>query len=174
MASRFLAPLASAALLVTALTTLPAAASTTQSGYTPEQVCGSGFGKVTGGTQPVTDREGIIRGYVYLLYSARTGENCVVTIKSSFVGQPTLTSATLYRQTTGKSPRTDRFVDEKYYRYYAGPVKAQAKDMCVAFHGSVNSTRDNEGFSMFTIQGRGGSTGYGNCGGQDRRRRGNT
>lgn len=164
MISRFNAPLASAALLVTALTALPASASITKSGYTPEQVCGRGFGKVAGGTQPVTDREGIVRGYVYLLYSARTGENCVVTIKSSFVGQPTLTKAILYRELTGKSG-TDRFVDEGFYSYYAGPVKARAKNMCVAFHGSVTNKRTNEDFTMFTVQALGGSDGSGNCGG---------
>ena len=54
-----MARLTSAALLATTLTALPASASAAKDGYTPEQVCGSGFGRVTDGTKPVTDRNGI-------------------------------------------------------------------------------------------------------------------
>ncbi|MEU7893934.1 hypothetical protein AB0B45_13830 [Nonomuraea sp. NPDC049152] len=158
-----MARLASAALLATTLTALPATATAAASaGYTPEQVCGSGFGRVNGGTQPATDHKGIIQGYVYLLYNARTGENCVVTIKSNFVGQPTLTRATLFRQIIGQNP--DKFEDEGAYKYYAGPVKAQAKGRCVIFHGLITNMRAGERSSASSIQAFGGSRDYGNCG----------
>ncbi|MEU7748172.1 hypothetical protein [Nonomuraea sp. NPDC049158] len=158
--------LTAAALLATALTALPASASSAESGYTPEQVCGSGFGKVVGGTKTATDARRIVRGYVYLLYNARTGENCVVTIKSSFVGQPTLTRASLFVKDGGS------FEDEGTYKYYAGPVKAQAKDVCVAFNGLVTNLRANEKSSASSVQAFGGSTSFGNCGTQRMRKRG--
>lgn len=163
--SRLTARFASAALLATALSALPASASTAEAGYTPEQVCGSGFGKVVGGTRPVTDARRIVRGYVYLLYNARTGENCVVTIKSSFVGQPTLTRAALFVEVAGGNG-ADRYEDEGAYKYYAGPVKAQAKDICVAFNGFVSNLRANENSSASSVQASGGSTSFGNCGTQ--------
>ncbi|WP_433515240.1 hypothetical protein ACQP2T_06250 [Nonomuraea sp. CA-143628] len=168
--SRLTARFAAAALLATALSALPASASTagSGSGYTPEQVCGSGFGKVAGGTRTVTDERRIVRGYVHLLYNAHTGENCVVTIKSSFVGQPTLTRATLF---VGSG--ANKFEDKGAYKYYAGPVKAQAKDVCVAFNGLVTNLRANEASSASSVQAFGGSTSFGNCGTQRMRKRGN-
>ncbi|MEU8143137.1 hypothetical protein [Nonomuraea sp. NPDC048901] len=169
--SRLTARFAAAALLATALSALPASASTAASGYTPEQVCGSGFGKVAGGTRTVTDERRIVRGYVYLLYNARTGENCVVTIKSSFVGQPTLTRATLFVKVAGRND-ADKFEDQGAYKYYAGPVKAQAKDVCVAFNGLVTNLRANENSSASSVQAFGGSTSFGNCGTQRMRKRG--
>ena len=78
MISKVMARLAAVALVATALNALPAAASAA----TPEQVCGAGFAK---SGHPAGDLHGIVRGQVHLLHSARTGENCVVTIKSSFV-----------------------------------------------------------------------------------------
>ncbi|MGN9844289.1 hypothetical protein ACTMTI_39810 [Nonomuraea sp. H19] len=170
MISSVTARLASAALLAI-LAALPAPASAAKSGYTPEQVCGSGFGKVTGGTHSVIDRNGIVRGHVHLLYNAHTGENCVVTIKSSFVGQPTQTKAVLYRQVAGTN-RPDKFEDAGAYRYYAGPVKAQAKGVCVLFRGWISSVPEDT--TDTGIQAFGGAQSYGNCGGQDRRRKGNS
>ncbi|MEV0350743.1 hypothetical protein AB0H88_33590 [Nonomuraea sp. NPDC050680] len=163
--SRLTARFAAAALVATALSALPASASTAENGYTPEQVCGSGFGKVTGGTKAVTDARDIVRGYVYLLYNARTGENCVVTIKSSFVGQPTLTRATLFVEVAGRD-NADKFEDVGTYKSYAGPVKAQAKDICVAFNGFISDLGAKEKPSAFTVRASGGSTGFGNCGTQ--------
>ena len=88
--SRDIARFASAALLATTPDALPASASAdaSQSASTPEQICGSGFGRVADGTLPVTDVNDIVRGHVHLLYNARTGENCVVTIKSNSSGPP--------------------------------------------------------------------------------------
>src|SRR5688572_30672920 len=124
MISRVMAGLASATLVATALNALPAAASA----YTPEQVCGAGFARVAGGTRPVIGN-GVIRGHVHLLRSARTGENCVVTIKSSFVGQPTETTATLTSGFGGGGSLAKIPIrilvnerDAGDFKYYAGPV----------------------------------------------------
>jgi len=159
-----MARLTSAALLATTLTALPASASAAENGYTPEQVCGSSFGRVTDGTQPVTDQYGSVRGYVHLLYSARTGEYCVVTIKTSFVGRPTPTRAALVR----KGFLGVTVPDEGDYKYYAGPVKMQAKGICVAFNGYIG----DGGTTDVNSHAFGGSNGSGHCGGQDQLRRG--
>ena len=107
-----------------------------QSAYAPEQICGSGFGRVADGTLPVTDVNDIVRGHVHLLYSARTGENCVVTIKSSFVGQPTMTRAVLFRKGIALGAE-----DRELSRYYAGPVIEQARDRCVLYQGVITNLR---------------------------------
>ncbi len=168
MNSRDISRFASAALLATTLSALPASASAdaSQSASTPEQICGSGFGRVADGTIPVTDVNDIVRGHVHLLYNARTGENCVVTIKSSFVGQPTMTRAVLYRQGIALGAE-----DEGAFRYYAGPVIRQARDRCVLFQGIITNLRSGEKSSSSSIQAFGGSPKFGNCGSGERRRR---
>ncbi|GAA3612135.1 hypothetical protein GCM10022419_116380 [Nonomuraea rosea] len=167
MISRDVARFASAALLTTTLVASPVSASAAQSAYTPEQICGSGFGTVAGGTSPVTDVKGVVRGSVHLLYNARTGENCVVTIKSSFVGQPTLTRAVLLRQGTLEGSQ-----DQGVYKYYAGPVKEQARGRCVQYRGYITNMRAGERSTGSTIHAYGGSLEYGNCGGGTKRLRG--
>lgn len=163
MTGNVITRLASATLLVTALAGLPAPAGATTNGYTPEQVCGSGFGKVPGGTRPVTDHTNTPRGHVHLLYNAHTGEHCAVTIKSDFVGTPTMTRATLFVQ--GKSRFTlGMFEDQGAFKYYAGPVKARANGRCVTFKGAVSSRRANENASGAGIEASGGWSTYGDCG----------
>ncbi|MFC5819819.1 hypothetical protein [Nonomuraea harbinensis] len=163
MMSRTTAGLVSAALLATALTASPAAA---HGGHTPEQVCGPGFGKVANGTRPVTDREGVVWAHVHLLYSARTGENCVVTIKTRHVGVPTWTTATLWVETPDRT-----YQDKSDYKYYAGPVKAYARNKCVAFEGTTRTGRAGR-HVFFDDRASGGSDGYGNCGARAKRRGG--
>ncbi|MFG1943051.1 hypothetical protein [Nonomuraea sp. NPDC048826] len=160
------AGLVSAVLFAASLT--PAPVSAGNGGPTPEQVCGSGFGRVADGTHRVIDGRGVVRAHVHLLYSARTGENCVVTIKSSSVGEATWTSATLYVQTPGRI-RSKIFRDEGAYKYYAGPVKAYARDVCVAFTGTVSSTPSKSSF--FGSHASGGRKAFGNCGGPAKRNR---
>jgi hypothetical protein len=170
--SHVITRLASTTLLVTVLAGLPAPAGAATSGYTPEQVCGSGFGIVTGGAQPVTDHTNSLRGHAYLLYNAHTGEHCAVTIKSSFVGTPTVTRATLLVQ--GNSifgPAV--YEDQGAFKYYAGPVKARAKGRCVTFKGMISSRRADAGASAYGIQAFGGWTTYGDCGMQGMRQRAN-
>lgn len=95
--------------------------------YTPAEVCGSGF--------TVVDQAALgTVGRTYLLYNSGTGNNCVVTLKSTNLGTPTAVSAFLEPQ--GAS----RTTDSGSYSYYAGPVKRSAPGTCVKWGGSVGST----------------------------------
>jgi hypothetical protein len=94
--------------------------------YTPEEVCGSGYG--------VIDSAGLTGGRVYLLYNSGNGYNCVVTLKSTNVGTPSPVSAFLEPQ--GAS----RTTDSGSYSYYAGPVRRSAPGTCVRWGGSVGSS----------------------------------
>ncbi|NUP00552.1 MAG: hypothetical protein HOV96_03115 [Nonomuraea sp.] len=136
----------------------PANASTASS---PQSICGSGFGVVSGGVQPVKTSSGRRYGTVYLLYSRRTGENCVVTVKTSFVGTKTPVSATLTimsrpMKDTKQSPivRTD----SGRYKSYAGPVKYWAKGACVKFWGTIKPLGHDPAVAG------GGRNSWGNCG----------
>ncbi|MBT2232151.1 hypothetical protein [Nonomuraea sp. NEAU-A123] len=155
--------LAAATLLATATAGLAAPADAA-GGYTPEQVCGSGFNTVALGRMPVTDQTNTLRGHAYLLYSPYTGEHCVVTIKSDFVGTPTMTTATLLVQSVAfTGPRKEE--DLGNFKYYAGPVKVNARGRCVSFKGMISSP--GSGFRAW-----GGWSGYGDCDRQASRQRG--
>ncbi|MGI5160512.1 hypothetical protein [Microbispora sp. CA-102843] len=142
-----------AALAVGGLVANPAYA--ISAGYTPEGVCGSGFGQVA--SSKVKTSSGQVFGKVYLLYNRSTGQNCVVTIKSAYVGTPTRTSAQLMvRLPNGRA--AEKIDHLKKYKYYAGPVKMNAKGKCVKYYGTVADTRvDGEIAS-------GGRLTWGNCG----------
>ncbi|MEU6410640.1 hypothetical protein [Microbispora sp. NPDC046933] len=148
-----------AALAVGGLVANPAYA--ISAGYTPEGVCGSGFGRVSDSTRAVKTHSGRVFGYVYLLYNRKTGYNCVTTIKTAYVGTATRTSATLETQTRrhrDEPVRTARKSDSRKYKYYAGPVKLYAKGLCVKYSGTIADTRiDGEIAS-------GGRSSWGNCG----------
>lgn len=94
--------------------------------YTPQEVCGSGFG--------VVDQAAVTGGRVYLLYNSGNGNNCVVTLKSTSLGTPSAVSSFLEPQ--GSS----RTTDSGSYSYYAGPVKRSAPGTCVKWGGSVGSS----------------------------------
>ncbi|MGI5283948.1 protein kinase domain-containing protein [Nonomuraea polychroma] len=93
--------------------------------YSPVQVCGPGFS--------VQRSQAFASGETFQLYNVGTGENCVVTMKTTNVGRPTNVSATLEVQGVGS--RTDSGV----YEFYAGPVKLRAKGKCVRFSGGAGS-----------------------------------
>ncbi|MDR8413130.1 hypothetical protein MTP10_30910 [Nonomuraea sp. 3-1Str] len=151
--------LVSATLITAAIAALPAPAGAATIGYTPEQVCGGGFARVSSGTRPVTDHTNTIRGYAYLLYNARTGEHCAVTVKSDFVGTPTMTRASLVVETnTIFGPA--RYTDQGAFKFYAGPVKARTNGKCVSFGGAVSSGADE---SASGIRASGSWGGYGDC-----------
>ncbi|MBB3059805.1 M23 family metallopeptidase [Microbulbifer rhizosphaerae] len=94
--------------------------------YTPDEVCGNGFSAI--------DSHGLSGGRVYLLWNGSSGQNCVVTIKSSKVGSPSSVSASL--QIEGESKVTD----SGDFSYYAGPIKGAAANQCVKWGGSVGSS----------------------------------
>lgn len=93
--------------------------------YPPERICGSGFEVIDAhsfGTQV---------GEVFLLYDGATGDNCVATVKYAGVGTASPMSATLRPQ--GGS----RVKDSGNFSYYAGPVTAFARGVCVRWGGSI-------------------------------------
>ncbi|MEU4232589.1 hypothetical protein AB0F17_50545 [Nonomuraea sp. NPDC026600] len=157
--------LAAVTLLATATATAGLAApADAASGSTPEQVCGSGFNTVALGRMPVADQTNTVRGHVYLLYSPYTGEHCVVTIKSDFVGTSSRVTATLLVQSVAFiAPR--KVEDLGNFKYYAGPVKVNAKGRCVSFKGTISLPGS-------AVQASGGWSGYGDCGRQPSRQRG--
>jgi hypothetical protein len=150
--------LAQCTVVALAATTLTASPADAVTGYTPEGVCGSGFGRVKDGIRAAVDDHGTVFGHVYLLYNARTGENCTVTIKTKYVGEPTWTGVNLIRR--GR----DKPQDAGYYRYYAGPVKAYGKGICVGYQGLVSGIRPGGKFTSSTPVGVGERTAWGNCG----------
>ncbi|MEV7969718.1 serine/threonine protein kinase [Sphaerisporangium sp. NPDC088356] len=98
--------------------------------YTPQKVCDTA-GKGTGFY--VQRSSAFSGGVTYQLYSAATGSNCVVTMKTTSIGKASPVSATLEVQ--GSSPMSDG----GSFQYYAGPVIAQAKGKCVKFSGSAGA-----------------------------------
>ncbi|MGV9598793.1 hypothetical protein ACWDR1_19205 [Streptosporangium sandarakinum] len=110
--------------------------------YTPEDVCGTGFGRVNDGSRVVKTSTGKVYGRVYLLYNRSTGFNCVTTIKSSFIGSATYVMTRLEVQTKRIKNGPMRTVEkhsEGKYKYYAGPVKLYGKDQCVKYWGIIKS-----------------------------------
>jgi len=94
--------------------------------YTPEEVCGSGYG--------VVDSAALTGGRVYLLYNNGNGYNCVVTLKSTSLGTPSPVSAFLEPQGAART------TDQGSFGYYAGPVRRSAPGTCVKWGGSVGSS----------------------------------
>ncbi|MGW2153132.1 hypothetical protein [Nonomuraea sp. NPDC001699] len=150
------------AILLTAaigLSGVVAAPANATAASSPQSICGSGFGLISDGTKPVKTQSGQRYGTVYLLYNRGTGENCVVTIKSSFIGSKTQMSARLtVMPKARKDEKQDPIVrmDAGKFGQYAGPVKYWAKSACVKFWGTIQGTNGH-------IAG-GGRTSWGNCG----------
>jgi hypothetical protein len=100
--------------------------------YTPTQVCGSGF--------YVQRSSSFSGGTTYQLYNTSSGQNCVVTMKTTDVGKATHVSATLEVQGGGTK------TDSGNFEYYAGPVKLPAKGKCVRYSGAVGSQSTSAGW----------------------------
>lgn len=105
-----------------ALLATPVTAQAATNPYTPREVCGSAF--------HVIDHQNISGAVVYLLYNGSS--NCVTTIKSTSLGRPTPTRATLLVRGGGGGD------DLGSYRYFAGPVKASAHGKCVRWGGATS------------------------------------
>ncbi|WP_198602917.1 spore-associated protein A [Streptomyces noursei] len=89
--------------------------------------CGSGYSVVN--SVPVSGK-----GTVYLTYSAKTGKNCVVTIRNS-PGKPVFVHAVLGPSDHSSAP----VFDSGKYTAYAGPVYLAAKGRCVDWGGAVEA-----------------------------------
>ncbi len=132
-------PVLAGLLAVTALGTAAVpAAHAARNPYTPGQICGSGF--------RVIDSHGIATptrrlGRTFLLYNARTGRNCVTTIKTAAVGRAAgSVSASIQKQ--GGAQR----MDSGNFRYYAGPKKVKARGTCVRWGGGITVGSQSAGF----------------------------
>lgn len=88
--------------------------------YTPTQVCGAGF--------RIINRQRLSGSVVYLLWNGASQENCVVTLKTANIGEPTRTTAHLTPEGAG----TTR--DAGDYEFYAN-VTARAPG-CIQWGGS--------------------------------------
>lgn len=96
--------------------------------YIPQGVCDAA-GNGTGYTIQSSSR--FNGGAAYLLYNATNGNNCVVTMKTQYLGVATQVSATLEVQ--GLAPVSI----SGSFKYYAGPVILQGKGKCLKFGGST-------------------------------------
>lgn len=70
----------------------------------------------------------------YLLYSASTGQNCVVTLSKYVVPERIQMSAVLQVQGGGSA------ADSGSYTVYAGPLKLAAARKCVIWGGGYGSS----------------------------------
>lgn len=101
--------------------------------YSPEQVCGAGFG-VVGKHKMVPKRGKRVRlATAYLLYDQSSGRNCAVVMKHRAVGRPSWTAVSLQR----KGRRQAWIVDYGQFSYYAGPVYKKARGRCVRYGASL-------------------------------------
>jgi hypothetical protein len=107
--------------------------------YTPQQVCGPNFSVID--SQLI--RTPTVRlARTYLLYNAKTGRNCVATMKRYRVGKPSgSVGAIIQRQ---GSPRMVN--DEGPFKYYAGPVKVRAPGQCIRWGGGMRDGTLSAGF----------------------------
>ena len=125
-------PRAAAPAVLTAavcLATLAGPAQAAPNPYSPQGVCGAGFGVIDRHEL----RSGAVQlGTVYLLYNASTGRNCVATMKQRGVGTKTPMAAYLRRQGTGSGK-----LDYGRFAYYAGPRKVTARKTCVQWGGGI-------------------------------------
>lgn len=129
-----------------------AASSVTAAPYTPERVCGPGFRRVNDGHRAMRTREGAVFGHVYLMYSKRSGKNCVAAIKTAYLGTKTTTGAGIIVRGGGRSE------DQQKYRFYAETGHVDGSWKCVKFWGW---TRDPSGH----VEASGGRNSWGNCAG---------
>lgn len=114
-------------LAAVALSLLPAgSAQAAASASNAAQICGSGY-------QPL-DQKTIPGAVVYLSYNGST--DCVVTMKTAFLGQPTTTAAFLtVTNTTEIGGPSDQ--DKGNYSYYAGPAREYAPGKCIRWGGNA-------------------------------------
>ncbi|MFC7106138.1 hypothetical protein ACFQQB_40440 [Nonomuraea rubra] len=135
----------------------PAYAAASAAAVTPERVCGSGFARVANSKQAVRTPSKRTLGHVYLLYNRKTGYNCVVTIKTTNIGTPTFTMATITTQTHGTNPRTGGENEGRSVKHYLGPVKTYGKGRCVSYMGRIKDAGRN------AAEGKSRWKDWGNC-----------
>lgn len=97
--------------------------------YTPKDVCGPNYDIID---RRRLGQEGRRAGTIYLMWNGALGKNCVVTLKARNF-ERTLTGAFL-------EPRGGkRAVDRGQFKYFAGPLKREARNRCVKWGGRIGS-----------------------------------
>ncbi|MEU6720116.1 hypothetical protein ABZ897_52400 [Nonomuraea sp. NPDC046802] len=139
-----------AALVAAGIAATPSAAYAASASFTPERVCGKDFKRVNDGHRAMKTRDGAVFGHVYLMYSKRSGKNCVAAIKTAYVGARTVTGASIEVKGGGKAE------DAQKYRYYAETPHVDGAWKCVRYSGW---TRDPDN----RVKAWGGRTSWGNC-----------
>lgn len=99
--------------------------------YTPQQVCGAGYG--------VIDSHALTGATVYLLYSDTTGDNCVTTLVTTASGTASM-NATLAVEGGASGSNSGSFT------YYAGPVYENAPNQCVKWGGTYKTSTWTSGW----------------------------
>ncbi|MEV6563856.1 spore-associated protein A [Streptomyces kronopolitis] len=93
--------------------------------------CGSGYSVVN--SVPVSGK-----GTVFLTYNAKTGKNCVVTVRNA-----TGKAVPMYAYLTASDGSSPYVYDSGKYTSYAGPVYLPGKGICVDWGGSIESVSVN-------------------------------
>jgi hypothetical protein len=116
----------------------PGIASAATNPYSPRDACGSSYYVLE--SLPVQTTSGATWGRVYLMYSATTKKNCVVTLKSAYVGTRTTTIAYV------ESANGQFGYDRGNYAYYANAY-VYSPGYCVAYSGEIFSGANSTGTS---------------------------
>ncbi|WP_433513234.1 hypothetical protein ACQP2T_58025 [Nonomuraea sp. CA-143628] len=139
--SRFAGSTAATLLLsaaVIGLTSTQASAHSLSEVVRSSKGCGwSSGGYTTQSSRSAINRKGTKYGKVYLLWSSKYGENCVVTLKSSWHGRATFTQAVLYYRSSGSGAEGNAD-DNGRYRHFAAAVE-HTSGQCVRFYGAISS-----------------------------------
>ncbi|WP_433444268.1 hypothetical protein [Nonomuraea sp. CA-141351] len=123
---------------VIGLTSTPASAHSLSEVVRSSKGCGWSSGAyTTQDSRSAINRKGTRYGKVYLLWSSRYGQNCVVTLKSSWHGTATFTQAVLFYRSSGSGAEGD-VEDNGQYRHYAA-VAEHTSGQCVRFYGAISS-----------------------------------
>lgn len=142
------------AVAASAFVAVPATADAAAAAASPTAVRGAdGDSYSVVASSPVKFSSGTVAGTVYLLYSSGNGKNCVVTVKTSYTGTATVTTAQLIIQ------NGNTHVDQGNYTSYAGPVRGSAAGKCVKYWGSINTGPDGQAGA----NAGGGRMSWGNC-----------
>jgi predicted Ser/Thr protein kinase len=94
--------------------------------YKPQRLCGSGY--------RVIETHGLGEARAYLLYNAKAGTNCVVTMVPRSSGKVFL-SASLVVKGGSRESRSGSFP------FYAGPIRLPARGKCVMWGGASKTAR---------------------------------
>jgi hypothetical protein len=140
--------------LTLSLTAVPASAHTLEQAVRAPAGCSwlSG-GYSTLHSAAVTTPSGTRYGTAYLLWSSTYQQNCAITLKSSYHGTSTWTTATIWTQDGRTSWERGNL------GHYASSTIAAA-GQCVRYEGTISSTTGNTGGTTAT----GGRSSWGNCG----------